>query len=149
MKATKKIIQRAEQQCIENGTRLTPKRKQILLSLIRSGKALSAYELVDICKREHDLDMPPMSVYRILDYLASENLVHKLQLTNKFIACSHISCDHQHEIPQFLICESCESVKEIGIQAPIFEALKKSVENADFSLTNAQLELRCICNDCH
>lgn len=39
------IINQAERQCKVHGTRWTDKRKQVLAGLLKSGKALSAYEL--------------------------------------------------------------------------------------------------------
>ena len=71
-------IQHAERQCRKNGVRLTTKRKQILLSLLQAKKAMSAYELVDHYKNEQGESMPVMSVYRILNFLENEFLVHKL-----------------------------------------------------------------------
>ena len=52
---------------------------------------MSAYELVDYCKETYGVSPPPMSVYRILDFLQQERLVHKLNLANKYIACAHIT----------------------------------------------------------
>ena len=142
------ILDRAEQHCIEHGARLTRKRKQVLSELIKSQRALSAYELADIHATEFGESLPAMSVYRILDFLIEENLVHKLELSNKYIACAHISCDHAHQISQFLICRECNKVKEIAIDKTTFDELKTSVEHAGFALSNPRLELSCICNDC-
>ena len=143
-----KILNHAEQTCKANGARLTDKRKQILSSLINSNKALSAYEIVDICAKELGSAIPAMSVYRILDFLESENLVHKLHLANKYVACSHISCDHAHEVSQFLICDECSRVEEIGIEKKVIDSLKQNVKKKGFLLKSPQLELHCICQDC-
>jgi Fur family zinc uptake transcriptional regulator len=142
------IIQHAEKNCKAHGTKLTNKRKIVLAGLLKSDKAMSAYELVDYCKNELDETLPPMSVYRILDFLHSENLVHKLNLANKYIACAHITCDHSHGVPQFLICSGCLRVKEIQIEQSIITALKDNVEAAQFHLTSPQLEMHCLCNKC-
>ena len=80
--------------------------------------------------------------------LEDENLVHKLNLANKYIACAHISCDHSHAIPQFLICRQCTKCVEINIDKATIGEIQKKVENADFQLTKPQLEMHCICNDC-
>ena len=109
------IIQHAEQHCKNHGVRLTEKRKQVLAGLIQTDKALSAYELIDVCKEQCGEVIPAMSVYRILEFLESENLVHKLKLANKYVVCAHIRCDHAHGVPQFLICGKCNKVKEISI----------------------------------
>ena len=109
------IINHAEQHCKTRGARLTAKRKQVLSGLIQSDKALSAYELIDYCNETFGQAIPAMSAYRILDFLENEHLVHKLNLAKKYVACSHITCDHSHGIPQFLICGDCNKVKEISI----------------------------------
>ena len=142
------IIGHAEQHCKAHGSRLTVKRKQILSGLIRSEKALSAYELVDLYKQELGEAIPAMSMYRILQFLEDEHLVHKLNLANKYVACAHISCDHAHSVPQFLICGECSKVEEISISKHTITALQKNVEQAGFQLTSPQLEMNCLCNDC-
>lgn len=141
-------LNHAEKHCKASGVRLTDKRKHVLTGLLKSQKALSAYELADFCRSEFNEAIPPMSVYRILDFLENENLVHKLHLANKYVACSHISCDHTHEVPQFLICDECSNVKEIGIKKTLINTLKRNVEQAGYLLKSPQLELHCLCQDC-
>jgi Fur family zinc uptake transcriptional regulator len=148
MSKISKILDHAEKNCKANGTRLTDKRKQVLTGLLKSQKALSAYELAEVYREEFNETVPPMSVYRILEFLESENLVHKLHLANKYVACPHISCDHAHEVPQFLICENCSNVKEIGIKKTLINTLKRNVEEAGYLLQSPQLELHCLCEDC-
>jgi Fur family zinc uptake transcriptional regulator len=142
------ILNHAEESCRASGARLTEKRKRILTGLLRSEKAQSAYELIDYMQKEFDESLPPTTVYRILDFLEGENLVHKLHLANKYVACSHISCDHAHEVPQFLICDECSNVKEIGIKKTLINTLRRNVEEAGYVLKSPQLELHCLCHDC-
>jgi len=148
MSRVQSIIAHAEKHCKEHGTRLTDKRKEVLSGLLQSEKALSAYELTDYCNNNFGNKIPTMSVYRILEFLQSENLVHKLNLANKFVACSHITCSHEHEEPQFLICAECQQVKEIGIKSSTIIALQQNVEAAGFHLLSSQLEMDCICEQC-
>lgn len=148
MKKVEKIIAHAEQSCKEQGGRLTPKRKKILQALLQSKKALSAYEIIDICKKEFDQTIPAMSVYRILEFLQEQKLVHKLNLANKYVACSHITCDHSHQVSQFLICGQCQKVDEITIKNSTLDDLRENVEQAGFHLVSPQLEMSCICHHC-
>ena len=141
-------IKNAENSCKARGVKLTNKRKQVLSALLQSNKARSAYELVDYCKDNFGEALPPMSVYRILDFLQDEYLVHKLKLANKYIACSHITCDHDHGVMQFLICNNCQFVKEITINKSTINTLQSDVENAGFHLASPQLEINCICHSC-
>ncbi len=142
------ILKHAEKHCKNNGTRLTDKRKYVLSGLLQSEKALSAYQLADYCRTECNSAIPTMSVYRILDFLEGEGLVHKLYLANKYVACAHISCDHVHEIAQFFICSECSNVKEFTIEKAIINTLQNNATKAGYQLKSQQLELHCLCQDC-
>jgi len=63
MNSTEEILQRAEQKCRSHGSRLTIKRKYILSGLVMSGKAMSAYELVDFCQKEYPISMSPAHTF--------------------------------------------------------------------------------------
>ena len=143
-----RIIGHAERQCKAHGTRLTVKRKNVLAGLVQSNKALSAYELIDFCKQQFGDSMPAMSIYRILEFLEDEHLVHKLSLANKYVACAHISCSHAHAVPQFLICRQCSKVKEIDLRSATIDELRSSVDDAGFKLISTQLEMNCLCEGC-
>lgn len=143
-----RILTRADQLCSGAGVRLTEKRKRILELLVESGVPLSAYEVAEAYNRSAETSMPAMSVYRILDFLASEQLVHKLASHNKYIACAHIACAHPHRIPQFLICRKCKAVKEIGIEKSLVDNLSRQVSKAGYTLLDSPLELDCLCENC-
>ena len=145
---TQKILKSAAEKCASSGGRLTDKRSQILAILVDSQSPLSAYEILDQYNTSAEKSMPPMSAYRILEFLEDEKLVHKLSSENKYVACSHIACDHEHQIPQFLICRQCQSVKEITIDREVIDSLQGSVSEAGFHLMNLQLELDCLCKKC-
>lgn len=141
-------LKEANEKCTRSGSRLTSKRAQILELLINSPSPLSAYEIVALYNESDKPTMQPMSVYRILQFLESEQLVHKLELQNKYIACSHIACTHPHEIPQFLICQQCQRVKEISVDKSVIDLLAQQVKQSGFKLVNPQFELECLCDDC-
>jgi Fur family zinc uptake transcriptional regulator len=89
-----------------------------------------------------------MSVYRILEFLEENNLIHRLNTTNKYIACSHIICEHSHQAPQFLICKSCSKVEEVSIPKTVVASVGKAAGEAGFRLASKQLEIECYCSDC-
>ncbi|TQV88573.1 Fur family transcriptional regulator [Aliikangiella coralliicola] len=143
-----KVLDHAEQHCTSLGVRLTQKRKQVLTVLLLSRKALSAYELIDVYKKEFGDTLPAMSAYRILDFLQGKDLVHKLNLTNKYVACSCIDNGHVHAVSQFLICKKCQKVSEVNINQSTILEFQKNVEDAGFRLVSSQLEMNCICESC-
>jgi len=78
------VMTAAEQKCLHQGIRFTKRRKQVLSVLIEADVALSAYEIAERCNAGSDSNMPAMSVYRILDLFQEQNLIHKLDIANKF-----------------------------------------------------------------
>jgi Fur family zinc uptake transcriptional regulator len=148
MNSIEGTLQSVEHLCEKRHVRLTLRRKQVLAGLIQSNKALSAYDLIDFCKLHHGETIPAMSVYRILAFLEKKELVHKLKLVNKFVACTHINCTHEHRILQFFICIQCSRVKEIMMQPSSIIDLQSSAQEAEFQLLTPQLEINGVCNNC-
>lgn len=142
------LVSNAQRACSDSGVRLTKKRQNVLLILLRSKTPLSAYDITEHYQQQFKEAIPAMSVYRMLDFLLEEKLAHKLETSNQFLACSHIACDHAHELPQFLICDQCHNVREIGVGSELVRQLKQSVERTGFQLASRQMELHGTCGDC-
>ena len=129
------VVNTAQETCSAAGVRLTKKRQQVLLTLLRAPTPLSAYDVIDHYQAAFEETLPAMSMYRILDFLVQEKLAHKLDTTNQYLACSHIACNHPHELPQFLICDKCRSVREIGVGTELINELRASVARSGPSST--------------
>ena len=138
----------AEQKCIQGGITFTKRRRQVLSALIEADVALSAYEIAERCNAGSDSNMPAMSVYRILDLFQDHNLIHKLDIANKYICCAHISCSHEHDNSQFLICGSCRHVEEISLSDDAVQALQTAASAAGFDAISPQLEIKGRCSRC-
>ncbi|WP_371991381.1 Fur family transcriptional regulator [Vibrio amylolyticus] len=146
--SVKAIIAHVEKKCIARGKQLTPKRKLVLEALIHADKALSAYDLVDYCMQHFSQNVPAMSVYRILEFLENEHFAHKLKVSNKYIVCSHILCEHEHGVPQFLICSKCNKISEQMIDPKMITGLKSHAKQQGFTIVSPQLEINCVCDEC-
>ena len=143
------LLRAAEVSCSENGARLTQRRRQVLSALMQSSSPLSAYEVLDLCNRSTASAMPAMSVYRILDFLEQQLLVHRLSTSNKYVSCAHITCDHKHfQTTHFLLCEGCSSVEEVDATEEASEALEQMAKTVGFKLNTQQFELSGICTTC-
>ena len=143
------LLRAAEVSCAEKGARLTQRRRQVLSVLMQSSSPLSAYEVLDLCNRSTTSAMPAMSVYRILDFLEQQLLVHRLATSHKFVSCAHIACDHKHlRTTHFLLCEGCSSVEEVDATEEASEALEQMAKTVGFKLTAQQFELSGICTSC-
>jgi Fur family zinc uptake transcriptional regulator len=84
----------------------------------------------------------------MLDFLQERKLVHKLVTSNQYLPCSHITCDHAHSVPQFLICDACDAVEEVSLRKELMLELQNSVSKIGFSLESPQLELHGRCRRC-
>lgn len=68
----------AEQVCARRGQKFTPIRRHVLQALLSSHRPLGAYEVID----ELAKTMPrpaPITVYRALDFLMENGLVHRIE----------------------------------------------------------------------
>lgn len=108
-KTLSQVLERAERLCRERGVRLTEQRKTVLRLLSMSDKPLSAYELLDRMRGVFKNPAPP-TVYRALDFLLEQGLVHKLESLHAYVGCAHP--EHPHA-SQFLICDDCGEVAEV------------------------------------
>jgi Fur family zinc uptake transcriptional regulator len=144
-----KTISLATTRCKNSGKNFTEKRQQVLAILLQSQRPLSAYELTEQYNKVSDIPILAMSVYRILDFLESVDLVHRLKSENKFIACGHPKAGCKHSLSMFLICSSCNKVIEMNDVNNTVKALFNQLEFAGFSPKNSQLEIAGVCGRCN
>ena len=136
-------ISHAEAQCAARAQRLTPMRRQVLQALLASHKPLGAYDIID--RLAHKSRPAPITIYRALDFLRENGLVHRIESRNAYVACVH---DHDGEdLVVFLICESCGAVGEAPGGATA-EALKASSRAAGFLPKSPLIEIAGICSHC-
>jgi Fur family transcriptional regulator, zinc uptake regulator len=136
-------IAHAEAHCAARAQRLTPMRRQVLEALLASHKPLGAYEIID--RLANDVRPAPITIYRALDFLRDNGLVHRIESRNAFVACvhNHIGDD----LVVFLICEHCGTVGEAPAGA-VAEALKSASRAAGFSPKSPVIEIAGICSHC-
>jgi Fur family zinc uptake transcriptional regulator len=136
-------IAHAEAQCAARAQRLTPMRRQVLEALLASHKPLGAYEIIECLGQKNR--PAPITIYRALDFLRENGLVHRIESRNAFVACVH---NHgSGDLVVFLICESCGAVGE----APgghVADALKASSRAAGFAPKSPLIEIAGICSHC-
>ena len=134
--------------CEEYSFRLTQKRRNLLVIMAETDFALSAYELCRKYNLRFREPISVMSVYRILELLINENLIHKLHSINKYIACSDLSRHDHQNAAYFYICESCNGVREMAAGRDLFSLIHNGAHAAGFCLNNKQIELQCVCHAC-
>lgn len=107
-KNTQDRLEAAREIVVGAGERFTPLREHVLDLIIRDGRAIKAYDLLD--RLSPDLGSPkPPTVYRALEFLSKHGLIHRVEALNAFIACEH---NHEGHLAEFFICEKCQMVEE-------------------------------------
>ncbi len=135
----------------EHSFRITKQRLFVIELLDKSKEALSAYEIKNKLQTK-GLDVDVVSIYRIINCLEKNELVHKVLSSNKVKKCKlrhEDTCkkyedNHCHHL---LICEKCNSVEEIHC-AGISNVIKKVESNSKFKIKTHNLEFHGICNAC-
>ena len=134
----------AEALCAERSERLTPTRRQVLQSLLATHRPLGAYELIDRLAAE-GARRAPITVYRALDFLQAQGLVHRIESRNAFVACIH-SHDSGNPVV-FLLCDRCGAVGEVDSSAAA-NALKAAARAVGFTPKTPVIEIAGICANC-
>ena len=134
----------AEALCAERSERLTPTRRQVLQSLLATHRPLGAYELIDRLAAE-GARPAPITVYRALDFLQAQGLVHRIESRNAFVACIH-SHDSGNPVV-FLLCDRCGAVGEVDSSAAA-NALKAAACAVGFTPKTPVIEIAGICANC-
>lgn len=134
----------AEALCAQRAQRLTPMRRQVLEALLSSHKPLGAYEIIERTGQKNARPAP-ITVYRALNFLREQGLVHRIESRNAFVACvnNHASGD----MVVFLICERCGDVGEAS-GAAIAENVKAAARAAGFSPKTPVIEISGTCAHC-
>ncbi len=135
---------RAEEVCASRGSRLTPIRARVLAALADSHTPVGAYDLMD--RLAEDGKRPaPITVYRALDFLLENGLVHRLESRNAYLACDHT---HDQGAPVvFLICDSCGEVSEAPA-ADIGDSLAALLAREGFKARTQLVEIAGECAQC-
>ena len=76
-RCTADALAHAEALCLQRAQRLTPIRRQVLEALLESHKPLGAYEIIDRTG-ESGARPAPITIYRALDFLMENGLVHRI-----------------------------------------------------------------------
>ncbi|WP_439552717.1 transcriptional repressor [Falsiroseomonas sp.] len=145
------ILDRAAATCLARGAQLTELRRQVLRLVLDSVQPIGAYALLDRLRGERRGAAPP-TVYRALDFLIEQGLIHKIERLNAFVGCAEEpghGHTHAHPHPhQFLICGRCGSTAEVCDEA-VAGAVAAAAGRLGFQVHRTTVEVEGICAQCH
>ena len=143
-RCTAEALAHDEALCEARAQRLTPIRRQVLEALLASHKPLGAYEIIERTG-EAGGRPAPITVYRALDFLMENGLVHRIESRNAFFACIH---NHgAGDFVVFLICERCGAVGEAS-SADVTATLTSAARAVGFTPKSPVIELTGVCTHC-
>ena len=153
----------AKEQCRSSGARFTPPRQQIYQLVLEANKPVGAYDLItqlqqmrlaepeavsDSSSHQANTQTPknvaPPTVYRSLEFLLSEGLIHQLTSINAYVPCCHPRAQHT---AAFLICAQCERVQECS-SLPVQEMMSFAEQDVGFTVERSVIELSGRCQAC-
>ena len=140
----KSFLQHAEQLCKQRGVRLTQQRRRVLEIINNHNQPIGAYDILQQLDASEGAIAPP-TVYRALDFLLQQGLIHRLQTLHAFVGCEHP--DHHHT-GQFLICTECGQVEELEDSA-VNSSLHDAAEAIGFVEEQRVVEVTGRCASCN
>ncbi|HEY6979882.1 Fur family transcriptional regulator [Reyranella sp.] len=136
-------IAAAEKLCAVKGLRFTPLRRRVLELVWSSHRPVGAYALLDELRNEERGSAPP-TVYRALDFLIENGLIHRIERMNAFIGCSHPGESHRGF---FLICGECGNAEELQSDG-VADTIAASASRRGFVARDMTLEVTGTCAGC-
>jgi Fur family zinc uptake transcriptional regulator len=136
-------LNKAEALCRQRGVRWTALRRRVLEIILNNPGPVGAYDILAVLQREQGRTAPP-TVYRVLDFLLEQNLVHRLTSLSAYLVCSH---PQDHHSAQFMICKQCGKVTELA-DNEIKESVVRSASTKDFEVEDQVIEIKGRCRRC-
>jgi len=139
----RELMSEAQQLCARRKQRLTSRRRQVFEIMLASHQPMGAYDILAamnrVDNREH---IAPPIVYRALDFLMGEGLIHRIESKNAFITC--VDPGHRRAA-QFLICRDCDQVAELETEDA---SLVAAAADLGFAVDHSVVEITGVCAEC-
>lgn len=137
-------LDRARALCADRGVRLTPIRERVLNLVWTSHKPRGAYDILEDLAQAEGKRVAPLTVYRALDFLVEQGLVHRIESLNAYVGCSDPG---EHHSGQFLVCDRCGTATELN-DARIARALAEGARAQGFQVKRQTVEILGTCPAC-
>ncbi|MBI1208873.1 MAG: transcriptional repressor [Azospirillum sp.] len=136
-------LARAESLCTTRGARLTTLRRRVLELVWTSHKPRGAYAILEDLSQQGK-PAAPLTVYRALDFLVAQGLVHRIESLNAYVGCPVPGAAHSG---QFLVCDGCGNAIEMN-DGVVAEAIRAGALRLGFRVSRQTVEVRGRCRDC-
>ncbi|MFD1624540.1 Fur family transcriptional regulator [Azospirillum griseum] len=137
-------LTRADALCAQRGARLTTLRRRVLELVWSSHRPRGAYAILEDLSQQDGKSTAPLTVYRALEFLVEQGLVHRIESLNAYVGCASPGASHSG---QFLVCEGCGDAAEID-DSSIRTAIESAAIARGFRVQRPTVEVRGVCKDC-
>ncbi|QHC35031.1 transcriptional repressor [Komagataeibacter xylinus] len=146
------LLEQAASLCAARAVRLTDMRRLVLGLVLAADRPLGAYELLEQIRASRGKPVAPPTVYRALDFLMEQGLIHKIERLSAFVGCRHMlesghGCHGHVHAAQFLICSACGRVTELD-DPHILKALLEVTKARGFTMRQTTIEAEGLCAAC-
>lgn len=138
------LLSAAETLCRRRGVRWTALRQRVLEIILHHPRPVGAYDILAALQREQGRAAAPPTVYRALDFLLEQNLVHRLTSLSAYLVCNH---PQEYHRAQFMICTRCGSVLELA-DPTIIAAVERTAADRGFQVEEQVVEITGCCRQC-
>ncbi len=138
-------LQQAETICHFRKVKLTPLRKRVLALIWQNHKPLGAYDILNTLSMEDGHTAAPPTVYRALEFLLEQGLIHRIASLNAFLGCIHPSKQH---LACFFICQHCGNAEELVESQTLQQEIQRRALDLGFSIQQSILEVAGWCKQC-
>ena len=127
----------------ENGYKITPLRRAVILALLKCDKFLTVQQILDFVKQSNP-DVSLDTVYRNLDIFVQLGLVHEIHTNNREgnVFELMISGHHHH-----LVCLKCGEM-ECMENCPVNDRYFEEAEKKGFAVKRHIFEVYGYCKNC-
>ncbi len=122
--------------------RLTAPRRRVLELMLEAGQPVKAYDLMAAYGVGGEGPAKPPTVYRALEFLEKQGLIHRIQSLNAYVVC-RIEAGHD---AAFLICDCCGATEEV--EPGKGEQLAEPAQRANFKIQGVTIEAHGLCAEC-
>jgi Fur family zinc uptake transcriptional regulator len=137
------FLQSAAEHCLKNGANLTDLRRQVLDLVLAHDGVVKAYQILTDLQQARGSAAPP-TVYRALEFLVEQGILHRVEALNGYVVCRHLDCAHPSVI---MTCRDCGKVDEMAADEG-FVALRQLCAVHGFDMDEQQLLLNGRCVQC-
>jgi Fur family zinc uptake transcriptional regulator len=137
-------LARAEAVCRARDLQFTRLRRDVLEVVASQSRPLGAYDIAERLSATGKR-VAAVSVYRALDFLTENGLVHRIASRNAFVSCGHAHTDGAGLV--FLICRSCGVIDETT-SPEVEDQLGRTLAKLGFKPASRILEVEGECGAC-